>query len=79
MFFSSGCTSMDYFVWGVAQLDVTKSPEKITKTPEKISDSLVHKMKEVMGSLERNTVARACNRLRPRIEEMVATGGNFSK
>ncbi len=70
---------MDYFVWGVAQLDVTKSPEKVTKTSEKISDCLVHKMKEVLGSLERNTMARACNRLRPRIEEIVAAGGNFSK
>jgi hypothetical protein len=70
---------MDNFVWGVAQLDVTKSPEKITKRPEKISDSLVHKMKQVMCSLERNTMARACNRSRPRIEEMVAAGGNFSK
>ncbi len=36
-------------------------------------------MKEVMGSLERNTEARACKRVRPRIEEMVAAGGDFSE
>jgi hypothetical protein len=27
-FFTSGCTSMDNFLWGVAQLDVNKGPEK---------------------------------------------------
>jgi hypothetical protein len=63
---------MDNFAWGVAQLDVNKCPEKTL-------DSLVQKMKEVMGSLERNTVARACKRFRPRMEEMVAAGGDFSE
>jgi hypothetical protein len=36
-------------------------------------------MKEVMGILERDTVARACKRFRPRIEEMVAADGDFSE
>ncbi len=63
---------MDYFVLGVAQLDVNESPQQT-------SDSLVHKMKEVMGILERDTVARACKRFRPRIEEMVAVDGDFNE
>jgi hypothetical protein len=63
---------MEYFVLGVAKLDVNKSPQKT-------SDSLVHKIKEVMGILERDKVARACKWFRPRIEEMVAADGNFNE
>ncbi len=63
---------MDNFSWGVAQLDVNKCSEKTL-------DSLVQKMKEVMGSLEKNTMARACKRFRLRMEEMVAAGGDFSE
>ncbi len=63
---------MDYFMFGVTQLDVDKSPQKT-------SDSLVHKMKEVMGILKRDTVARTCKRFRPRGEEMVAADGDFNE
>ncbi len=63
---------MDYFVLGVAKLDVNESPQQT-------SDSLVHKMKEVMGILERDTVARACKLFRPRIEEMVAADDDFNE
>jgi hypothetical protein len=54
---SSGWTPLNYFVWGVSVLDVNKSPQNT-------SDSLVHKIKEVIGSLERDTVDRACKLFR---------------
>jgi hypothetical protein len=34
-------------------------------------------MKALMGSLNRDTVAKACKRFRSRIEVAVAAGGNF--
>ncbi len=63
---------MDYFVLGVPELDVNKSPHKTL-------DSLVHKIKELMGSLKRNTVATACKYFRPRTEAVVAADGDFIK
>jgi hypothetical protein len=38
----------------------------IAKSPNKIED-LIHKIKEVMGSFNRDTVVKACKRLRSRI------------
>jgi hypothetical protein len=72
MFLSSGCTSMDCFVWGVPQLDVNRS---IKKT----SDSLGKKIKELMDSLKRDTMAWACKQFRPRIEAMVAANVDFTE
>jgi hypothetical protein len=46
-------------------------------TPQNILDSLVRKIKEVMGSLEKDTMDTACNRFMSRIEAVVAAGGNF--
>jgi hypothetical protein len=40
-------------------------------------DSLVRKIKEVMGRLEKDTMDMACNRFMSRIEAVVAAGGNF--
>jgi hypothetical protein len=63
---------VDYFGWSVARLDVNKSSQKT-------SGSLAHKIKEVMGSLQWDTVARACKWFRPRTEAkaMVAADGDF--
>jgi len=35
------------------------------------------KIKEVLGSLDRDTVARACRSFRSRIEAVIITDGNF--
>jgi len=35
------------------------------------------KMKEVMGSFDRDMVAKACRRFRSRLEAMVEAGGDF--
>jgi hypothetical protein len=37
----------------------------------------VQKIKEVMGSLEMDTVANACRRFRSRIEAVVEADGDF--
>jgi len=39
--------------------------------------ALIAKMKEMVGSLDRDTMARACSRFRFRNEAVVATDGNF--
>jgi hypothetical protein len=35
------------------------------------------KMKEVMGSLDRDMVGKACRRFRSRLEAVVEAGGDF--
>jgi hypothetical protein len=37
----------------------------------------VAKIKEVMGNLDRDTVAKACRRFRSRIEAVVEANGDF--
>ena len=55
---------------GVSELQVNAQPH------DKIED-LIQKMKAVMGSLDRDTVAKACQRLRSRIEAAVAADSHF--
>jgi hypothetical protein len=47
-------------VWGVTELKVNAAPNKKT-------EDLIKKIKEVMGSLDRDTVAKACRRFQSRI------------
>jgi hypothetical protein len=58
---SPDCKPFDYFVCGVSKLWVkAKSRNK--------SKDLIQKMKEEMGSLARDTLAKACTSFRSRIE-----------
>jgi hypothetical protein len=50
----------------------------VNKSAQKTSDSLVNKIKEVMGILERDTVAKACKQFRPYVEVVVAADCNFN-
>ncbi len=59
-----------YFVWGVFELGVKAKFHYRTK-------DLIPKIRGVMGSLVRNTVAKACNRFRSQVEAVVAAGGIF--
>ncbi len=54
------CNSFRYFVWGESEVWV------IAKSRNKIKD-LIQKIKEVMGSFNRDTVAKVCKSLRSRI------------
>ncbi len=47
---SPDCNPLDYFVWGVAEFQVNKVPHSTTV-------SLISKIKEVMGNLDKATVA----------------------
>jgi hypothetical protein len=64
------CKPLDYFVWGVTELKVNTAPHNKT-------EDLVKKIKEVMGSLDKHTVAKACRRYHSRIEAVVAADGDF--
>ena len=67
---SSDCKPFDYFVCGVSELWVkAKSCNK--------SKDLIQKMKEVMGSLARDTLAKACTSFRSRIEALFTADGSF--
>jgi hypothetical protein len=67
---SPDCKPFDYFVCGVSELWVkAKSRNK--------SKDLIQKMKEVMGSLGRDTLAKACTSFRPRIEAIFTADGSF--
>ncbi len=64
------CKPFDYFLCGVSQLRAnTKSRNK--------SKDLIQKIKEVMGSLARDTLAKACTSFRPRIGVVFTADGSF--
>ena len=50
----------------------------IEKSLNKTKD-LIQKMKEVLGSFNRDTVVKACKSLRPRIWAVVNADGSFNK
>jgi hypothetical protein len=61
---------LDFFVWGITELKVYAAPRNKT-------DDLTKRMKEAMGFLDRNTMARACRRFCSRIEAGVADNCDF--
>jgi hypothetical protein len=67
---SRDCNPFDYFVWGVSELRVN------AMSHNKFKD-LIQKMKEEMGSLVRDTLAKACTSSRSRIEAVVTADGSF--
>jgi hypothetical protein len=67
---SPDCKPFDYFVCGVSELRVK------AKSRNKYKD-LIQKMKEVMGSLARDTLAKACSSFRSSIEVVFTADGNF--
>jgi hypothetical protein len=67
---SPDCNLLDYFAWGVFSLRVRAKPHNKTK-------ALIPKIRGMMVSLARNTVAKACKRFRSQIETVIAAGGIF--
>ncbi len=67
---SPDCKPFDYFVWGVSELRVkSKSRNK--------SKDLIQKMKDVMGFLARDILAKACTSFRFRIETLFTADDSF--
>ncbi len=59
-----------HFVWDVSELRVkAKSRNK--------SKDLIQKIKEVLGSLARDTLVKACTSFRSRIEALFTADGSF--
>ncbi len=56
-------------MWGVTELRVNAKPHSKT-------EDLIEKIKEVMGSLDRDTVAKACRGFWSRIEPLRAISSN---
>ena len=67
---SPDCNPLDYFAWGVFELRVK------TKSHNKCKD-LIQKMKELVGSLARDTLAKACRSFRSTIEAVFTADGSF--
>ena len=64
------CKPFDFFVCGVSELRVkAKSRNK--------SKDLIKKMKEVMGSLARDTLVKASTSFRARIRALFTADGSF--
>ncbi len=61
---------MDYFMLGFFELHVNKAHHNIVA-------SLVVTIKEVLGILDKDTVAKACRCFRTIIEAVVETKGDF--
>jgi hypothetical protein len=57
-------------VWGVSELSVNANSGNKSK-------DLIQKIKEVMGSLVRDTMAKACRSFRPRIDVVFTTDWQF--
>jgi hypothetical protein len=67
---SPDCKPFDFFVCGVSELRVkAKSCNK--------SKDLIKKMKEVMGSLARDILVKACTSFRSRSEALFTADGSF--
>jgi hypothetical protein len=62
------CSPVDYLACGVSELTIRAQLHNKSK-------GLIPKIKKVMGSLDRNTVA--CKRFRSQIETVVAVDGSF--
>ncbi len=67
---SPDCKHFDYFVCGISELRVK------AKFRNKSKDQ-IQKMKEVMGSLAKDTLAKACTSFRSRIEALFIADGSF--
>jgi hypothetical protein len=67
---SPDCNPFDYFVWGVSELRVN------AKFHNNFKD-LIQKMKELVGSLARDILAKACTSFRSRIEAVFTADGSF--
>jgi hypothetical protein len=61
---------MDYFMLGVFELHVNKAHHNTVA-------SLMTTIKEVMGNLDKDTVAKPCRCFRTRIEAVVKAKGDF--
>jgi hypothetical protein len=60
----------------VSRSDAQRTKEQsdtlhVNKVPQNITNSLVHKIKEVMGIFDRDTAAKACKWFWSRIETLV--------
>jgi hypothetical protein len=60
----------DYFACGVTE-------SKVKAKPHNKTEDLIQKIKEVIGSLDRDTVAKACNSFKLKIENVVIADGDF--
>jgi hypothetical protein len=67
---SPDCKPFDFFVCGVSELRVKANSRNKSK-------DLIKKMKEVMGSLARDTLAKACTSFRSRSEALFTADGRF--
>ena len=67
---SPDCNPLDYFVWGVAERDVNRSPHNTKQ-------SLITSINEVFANMSRENVIKACSRFRSRLEEVVEAEGDF--
>ncbi len=67
---SPDCNPMDYFVWGVSERDVNRSPHKTKQ-------SLINSIKEVFSLIPRDDLKRACSCYQSKLDEVVAAKGDF--
>jgi hypothetical protein len=69
---SPGCNPLDYFMRGVSKYRVHVKPHNITAYP-------ISKIIEVMGSLDRDTVAKAFKSFKSSPAALIAADGHFIK
>ncbi len=70
LFSSSAYQPLEYFVWGIFVLHISKKYNNN-------SNSLVAKSKEVKGCLDRDIMARTYKHLSSKIEAMVEADSDF--
>jgi hypothetical protein len=69
---SPDCKPLHYYAWCICERDVNRSPYNTAA-------SLKAKIMDIMASLPRDTMAKACRRSCHRIEAVVEAGGDFFK
>lgn len=67
---SPDCNPLDYYVWSFCEAVVNKQPHNT-------ADSLRARIVEVMADLDGDTLRKACNRFRFRLQQLIDADGDF--
>ncbi|XP_053947683.1 uncharacterized protein LOC128856410 [Anastrepha ludens] len=67
---SPDCNPLDYYVWGTVEA-------KVNAKPHNTKDALKTTIEEVMTTMDKGEVTRACGRFRSTLEQVIARDGGY--
>ncbi|EZA52948.1 hypothetical protein X777_07644 [Ooceraea biroi] len=67
---SPDANSLDYYVWSICEREVNKQPHSN-------KEAVKAKIENIMMSMDKEKLIKACSRFRSRIESIIAANGDF--